>query len=100
MVVAVKTADINIDSVPSGADIYGADNQLLGKTPTTFKLPLGATPVTIELRLPGYRKKSKQLVVTENMVIQVPLDRIPTVIHHGSGAGSGKRGSSDDLERP
>jgi tRNA A-37 threonylcarbamoyl transferase component Bud32 len=101
-VVAVKTADINIDSVPSGADIYSADNLLLGKTPTTFQLPLGATPVTIELRLPGYRKKSKQLLVTENMVIQVPLDRLPpaTVIHHGSGSGSGKRGSSDDLERP
>jgi len=99
-VAAVKTAEINIDSVPSGADIYGADNQLLGKTPATFKLPLGATPVTIELRLPGYRKKSKQLVVTENMVIQVPLERLPpvTVIHRGSG--SGKRGSSDDLERP
>jgi serine/threonine-protein kinase len=101
-VVAVKTADINIDSVPSGADIYGADNQLLGKTPTTFQLPLGTTPVTIELRLAGYKKKSKQLVVTENMVIQVPLDRLPatTVIHHGGGSGSGKRGSSDDLERP
>jgi serine/threonine protein kinase len=101
-VVAVKTAEINIDSVPSGADIYGADNQLLGKTPATFKLPLGATPVTIELRLPGYRKKSKQLVVTENMVIQVPLERLPAVnvIHRGSGSGSGKRGSSDDLERP
>jgi hypothetical protein len=101
-VAAVKTAEINIDSVPSGADIYGADNQLLGKTPATFKLPLGATPVTIELRLPGYRKKSKQLVVTENMVIQVPLERLPpvTVIHRGSGSGSGKRGSSDDLERP
>jgi serine/threonine-protein kinase len=99
-VAAVKTADINIDSVPSGADIYSADNQLLGKTPTTFQLPRGTTPVTIELRLPGYKKKSKQLVVTENMVIQVPLDRLPpvTVIHHGSG--SGKRGSSDDLERP
>ena len=96
-------AEINIDSVPSGADIYSADNTLLGKTPTTFRLPMGTTPVTIELRLAGYKKKSKQLVITENIVIQVPLDRMPsttTVIHHNTGSGSGKRGSSDDLERP
>ncbi|MEO8551592.1 MAG: protein kinase, partial [Kofleriaceae bacterium] len=101
----IAMATVDIDSIPAGAEIFGPDNTLLGKTPAKLSLPVGTTPISIELRLPGYHKKAKQLVVSGNLAIQVPLDRIP-VIHHGPagpaghlGSG-GKRGSSDDLERP
>ena len=100
-------AEINLDSVPSGAEIYDANNTLLGKTPTTFKLPISKDPVTIELRMAGFKKKTKQLVISENLVLQVQLDKLPpatttTVPHHppGQGKGSGKHGSPDDLEPP
>ena len=92
-------ATVDIDSVPSGAEIFGPNNTLLGKTPTKLSLPVGTTPLTIELRLLGYRRKAKQIVVSGNLSIQVPLDRAP-VIHHVQTGSGGKRGSSDDLERP
>ncbi|HET9992210.1 MAG TPA: serine/threonine-protein kinase [Kofleriaceae bacterium] len=101
-VTPVAMATVEIDTAPSGADVVGPDNQVLGKTPAKLTLPITTTPLTVVLRLAGYQKKSKQLVVTGNLVLEVPLDRTPqgTVIHRGQGSGSGKRGSSDDLERP
>jgi len=101
-VTPVAMATVEIDTAPSGAEIVGPDNLVLGKTPAKLALPITATPLTVVLRLAGYQHKSKQIVVSGNLVLEVPLDRMPQVIHHGqgSGHGNGKRGSSDDLERP
>jgi len=99
-VATVPMATVDIDTVPTGAEIIGPDNAVLGKTPAKLSLPVAATPLTVTLKLAGYHPKSKQIIVTGNLVLEVPLDRMPAVIHHGGGQGSGKRGSSDDLERP
>jgi serine/threonine-protein kinase len=101
-VATVAMATVEIDTAPSGADIVGPDNQVLGKTPAKLTLPLATKPMTVTLKLAGYHPKSKQILVTGNLVFEVPLERMPqtTTIHHGTGQGSGKRGSSDDLERP
>jgi hypothetical protein len=58
-------------------------------------------PLEFELRLVGYRKKVKQLVVSGNTVVQVTLDRAPAPTQ-GSGKGTGGRKTRDDtlLERP
>jgi serine/threonine-protein kinase len=103
-VATVAMATVEIDTAPSGAEIVGPDNAILGKTPAKLTLPLATKPMTVTLKLAGYHPKSKQILVTGNLVFEVPLERMPvtTTIHHGGsgGQGSGKRGSSDDLERP
>jgi hypothetical protein len=95
-----KVAVVVIDSAPQGADVLAPDGTVVGKTPARLSLPVTSRQLTYELRLAGYRKKTKQFVVSGNAVIDVPLERIQQQIiirHQGSGA---KRGSSDDLERP
>jgi hypothetical protein len=58
-------------------------------------------PLEFELRLSGYKKKTKQLVVTGNTVINVMLDRAPSPGNSGTRKGSGhKRGSGDELMNP
>jgi serine/threonine protein kinase len=100
---APHTAVIVIDSTPQGAEVFGSDKASLGKTPVTLTLPISDMPLEYELRMPGYKKKTKQLVVTSNAVINVMLDRAPAS-STGSGPrnkGSGhKKGSGDELMRP
>jgi tRNA A-37 threonylcarbamoyl transferase component Bud32 len=93
-------AAVVIDSTPQGAEVFGADKTFHGKTPVTLSLPISDMPVELELRLAGYKKKSKQVVVTGNTVLNVMLDRAPAS-SGGTRKGSGhKKGSGDDLMRP
>ena len=92
-------AVVVVDSAPQGADIFGPDNKLLGKTPAKLSLPISKIAVTYELRLAGYRKKTAQLVVSENTVIDVPLEKIPVAILRHPPTGSGGH-HGDDLEKP
>jgi eukaryotic-like serine/threonine-protein kinase len=92
------TATIVIDTVPSGASIIGPDNRTIGITPTTLKLPITATALTYELKLAGYRKKTKQFVVTGDAVLEVALEKLPAIrqVPHPQP----HRGGPDDLEPP
>jgi tRNA A-37 threonylcarbamoyl transferase component Bud32 len=91
-------AVVVIDSVPQGAELFGADKKSLGKTPVRLSLPISDTPIDFELRLGGYRRKPKQVTVTGNTVIQIPLERAPAAVpHHPSGSGSSHSGSPDEL---
>jgi serine/threonine protein kinase len=93
-------AVVVLDSTPQGADVFGADKTFHGKTPATISLPISDMPQEFELRLAGYKKKTKQVVVSGNTVINVMLDRVPS--SGGSRKGSGhKKGSADsELMRP
>jgi serine/threonine-protein kinase len=99
-------AVIVIDSTPQGAEVFGADKTSLGKTPLTLSLPISDMPMDFELRMAGYKKKPKQLVVSGNSVINVMLERAPassgTSNSSGAGKGSGhrKKGSGDELMNP
>jgi len=100
---AAGMAIVVIDSAPQGAEVYGPDKKSLGRTPARLTLPISSAPLELELRLPGYRRKSRALVVSGNTVINVPLERAPVVVPpSGSGThkGSGHHNSGDDLERP
>jgi serine/threonine-protein kinase len=92
------TATVVIDSAPQGADVIGPDKKLLGKTPAKLTLPISETPQTFELRLAGYRHKTREVVVTGNTVINIPLEKAPVVVpvHKGSAHHS----TGDELERP
>jgi hypothetical protein len=97
------TAVVVFDSTPQGAEVYGPDKKLLGKTPVNVNLPISDMPLEFELRLTGYRKKTKQLVVSANTMVQVPLERLPAPAGSSgsSSKGSGKQSHSDTaLERP
>ncbi len=72
-----QMAVIVIDSTPPGADVFGPDKTSLGKTPLKLDLPISDLPLTFELRLAGYRKKTKDVIVRGNTMVQVPLDRLP-----------------------
>ena len=98
---APSTASVEIDSVPSGAEIFGPDQKSLGVAPVKLMLPISKTPLQIELRLTGFRPKPKQLVVSGNVMIQVSLDaiRIPhTTVH--DGPKSHPKQCDTCLERP
>jgi serine/threonine-protein kinase len=99
---AVPMAVIVIDSVPPGAEVIGADKVSYGKTPAHLSLPISDMPLEFELRLSGYRKKVKQLVVSGNTVVQVTLDRAPTQTAPGGKGTSGSKKNHNDtmLERP
>jgi hypothetical protein len=96
-------ATVLIDSAPQGAEVIGPDKKVLGKTPAKLSLPVSQSPMTFELRLAGYRKKTRDVVVAGNTVIDIPLERAPVAVPAGSAAthkGSGHHSTGDELERP
>jgi serine/threonine-protein kinase len=97
-------AKLTIDSVPPGASVFGPDGSLLGKTRLELTWPISPASIGFELRLPGYRKKPKQIVITGNTTVGVELEKLPAAsgTPHGPGRGSGAgHGSSDTgLIRP
>ena len=99
---APAMAVIVIDSTPQGAEVIGPDGTSIGKTPATLSLPVSDLPQSFELRLAGYKKETKQIVVTGNTVVNVALDRAPSSGGHPPRRGTGgrKKGSGDDLMNP
>jgi serine/threonine-protein kinase len=98
--VAPEMAIVVIDSAPQGAEVIGPDKKPLGKTPAKLSLPVAQAPQTFELRMAGYRKKTRDIVVTGNTVITIPLDKAPAAVVVPTHRGSAHHNSSDDLERP
>ena len=62
---AIPTVRCSISSIPAGAEVLSADNQLIGRTPLMLENRRGAGPVSYTLRLAGYAE----------VKISVPLDR-------------------------
>jgi hypothetical protein len=69
---------VEIDSNPQGAEVI-VDKKSLGKTPLRLSLPISTKPFAFDLKLSGYKRKSKSVIVDGNTVVNVPLDRLPTV---------------------
>lgn len=80
--------------------MFGPDGKSVGKTPARVTLPISDLPQQFELRLSGYKKKQKQIVVTGNAVVDVALDRAPATGGGTSHKGSGHKGSDNGLMRP
>ena len=76
------TVKLSIDSVPSGATVFGPEGDELGKTPLKLDWPLGDQPVNFELRLGGYHKKQRQTVINSNTALHVELERLPVPVVH------------------
>jgi len=94
-------AVIVIDSTPQGAEVIGtSDKKSYGKTPATLSLPVSDMPVDFELKLSGYKKKSKQLIVTGNSVINVMLDKAPSTGNKGGRRKGSGDGAGDGLMNP
>jgi serine/threonine-protein kinase len=96
-------ASIVIESAPLGAEVYGPDHKLLGKTPVHLELPVDPKPVTFELRAPGYKRRTKQLVIGGNVAMRLELERLPVIqVPRPPPTGSGSnrpppgRGSNHD----
>jgi len=51
--VALKTVSVTVNSTPTGADIFRADERL-GTTPYTLALPKADFPIEVQLRKAGY----------------------------------------------
>jgi serine/threonine-protein kinase len=90
------TATISIESKPPGAEVFGPDGKSLGKAPVKVTLPISDLPLEFELKLAGYKRKKKEIVVSGNAIVEVPLDRAAA-----TGTGT-KKGSGNDngLMRP
>jgi serine/threonine-protein kinase len=97
------SAKLVLESQPTGASVFDETGKLLGKTRLELEWPVSTTPVTFELRLTGYKKKLKQLVVDGEMNVGVDLEkgRTPATPRRGSARNSGSaRGSGNGLIRP
>ena len=82
-----------IDSTPQGAEVFDHDGKSVGKTPVKLELPISDLPLEYELRLAGYKKKSKQIIVSGNTMVSVPLDRAPVIessVSRRDGVGNGR----------
>ena len=111
-IVKPRLARLTIESKPANASVYGPDGKLLGETPLEIEWPISPDVIAFELRLAGYRKKPKPIVVGGNTTVGVELERAPVPnVGKGSGAGKGSgtgkgsggkgKGSSDTgLIRP
>ncbi len=55
----------SLSSVPTGAEVIGSDNQILGRTPLMLENPRGQGASSLIIRAPGYREER----------ITLPLDR-------------------------
>jgi len=91
-----RTAKLSIDSVPSGATVYGPTGEALGRTPLKLDWPLGEQAVAFELRLGGYYKKQRETVVNSNTALHFELERLPVV--HRPPPPSSKPNNSDSPE--
>jgi eukaryotic-like serine/threonine-protein kinase len=80
-------ATLNFESVPKGATVLAPDGRVLGKTPLRIEWPIASDPVLFELKLAGYRKKPKPIVVGGNTTMRIELERLPR--SPGTGRGSG-----------
>jgi serine/threonine-protein kinase len=96
-------AKLTIESVPAGAAVFASDGALLGKTPLKIEWPVSTASVTFELRLPGYRKRTKDLVIGGNTTLRIELEPLPRVVpppDAGGAKGSGKGSGDSGLMRP
>ncbi len=67
---------INLVSEPIGAEVYAADNSLLGNTPFQIERPAaGADPVSVTLRMAGYRDRTIPLSHLSSAHLTIRLDR-------------------------
>jgi serine/threonine-protein kinase len=94
-----QLAKLTIRSTPEGASVFGPDGTLLGKTELELDWPVSSEPVTFELRLPGHRKKKKELTVSGNTVVVIELARV-VAAPPGRGSGRPPGKGSSDLMRP
>ena len=100
--IAIAIAQLQLDSNPTGASVYGPDHKLLGTAPLEIPWPVSAQPVAFELRLAGYKKRTKDVTISGNTAIRIELDKLPVAPHaptpHHPNAGSG--GLGDGVVRP
>ena len=68
--------------------------------PVKLALPVSDLPLSFELRLSGYRKATRQIVVTGNATIQVPLEKAPAIRQQQQQNKTGPHGPDSALERP
>jgi eukaryotic-like serine/threonine-protein kinase len=102
---APPSAKLTIESVPPGASVFALDGAFLGKTPLKLEWPVSEVPRTFELRLPGYHRRTKELVVSGNTTVRIELERLPApppIRPPGTGSSRPPKGSNSDsgLMRP
>jgi len=100
-VAAPPVAKLTIESVPAGASVYGPAGALLGKTPLRLEWPVSAEPRAFDLRLAGYRRRVKEVVVSGNTTVRIELERLPVQIRPpGRGSDQDSGPSDNGLMRP
>ncbi len=100
VVAAPALVTVTITSTPRGAQVYAANDQLIGKTPLRYQLPQSDQPVAFRIARKGYSDKEVEVLPAADLVLQVVLVKPPArprgtvgkygTLGHGSGTGTGK----------
>ncbi len=82
-----KLAELQIETVPSGAEVLDGDGKLLGKTPVKLTFPSDGAKHELVFRHPDAKERHKTVEVTGDAEINVELEMIdkPTRPAHGTG---------------
>ncbi|ACY17590.1 serine/threonine-protein kinase [Haliangium ochraceum] len=75
----VKKIELTIRSQPSGALIYGDDDEVAGRTPGMVFSPPGEEPLMFTLKAEGYADEPIEIVPDENKAISVKMAPLVTL---------------------
>jgi serine/threonine-protein kinase len=74
---AAATVHWSVSSIPAGAEVIGADNQVLGRTPLMLENARGVGTAGFIVRAPGYAEARIGLPLDSDEVLGVTLAKLP-----------------------
>lgn len=84
-----RLARITITSEPSGAEVFDQSGHRLGETPTEIGVAADGSALTLTLRHPRAKERTKTIAATGDMTVSVILEPLP-------GGRKGSSGHVDD----
>ena len=72
---APKQVSVQVISNPPGAEILGRGGKVLGRTPTTLKLPRSGEPLNLVLKRRDYRSVRREVVLDQDRKVVVTMKK-------------------------
>jgi serine/threonine-protein kinase len=90
--VVLPSVTWSITSQPSGAEVIGGDNKVLGRTPLVLSRPKSPGTEALTLRAPGHRDLSVRMDTSGDVSTELKLEPLPTEPTEETSPQKGKGG--------